>query len=167
MSFSNLKIGARLGLGFALALALLAAVAGLGLASMSRIETRLTQIVDDNNVKIFSISTVADNFRDISLAVSNMVVQDDPAELKKQVDVLAAARARYGKAKKEFLATTLNEQEKALLAKLDAAIGFAKPKVDKTVEFSIAGARAEAAENMTRQSAPATAAAIAVIDEIV
>ena len=34
MSFSNLKIGARLGLGFALVLALLAAVAGLGLASM-------------------------------------------------------------------------------------------------------------------------------------
>ena len=167
MSFSNLKIGARLGLGFALVLALLAAVAGVGLASMSRIETRLTQIVDDNNVKIFSISTVADNFRDISLAVSNMVVQENPAELQKQVDALAAARGRYGKAKKAFLATKLNEQEKALLAKLDAAIGFAKPKVDKTVELSVAGSRTEAAQNMTMHSAPATAAAIAVIDEIV
>jgi methyl-accepting chemotaxis protein len=167
MSLSNLKIGARLGLGFALVLALLAAVAGVGLASMSRIETRLTQIVDDNNVKIFSISAVADNFRDISLAVANMVVQENPAELQKQVDALAAARVRYGKAKKVFLATNLNEQEKALLAKLDTAIAFAKPKVDKTVELSVAGARAEAAQNMTTQSAPATAAAIGVIDEIV
>ncbi|MBZ2207835.1 methyl-accepting chemotaxis protein [Massilia soli] len=167
MSFSNLKIGARLGLGFALVLAMLAAIAGVGLASMSRIEARLTQIVDDNNVKIFSISAVADNFRDISLAVSNMVVQDDPAELKKQVDVLANARSRYGAAKKVFLATNLNDQEKALLAKLDASIASAKPKVDKTVELRMAGSRAEAAENMTRQSAPGTTAAIAIIDEIV
>ncbi|NML61618.1 HAMP domain-containing protein [Massilia sp. RP-1-19] len=170
MSFSNLKIGARLGLGFALVLALLAllaAVAGVGLASMARIETRLTQIVDDNNVKIFSISNVADNFRDISLAVSNMVVQENPAELQKQVDALAAARARYGKAKKIFLATNLNEQEKTLLARLDAAIAFATPKVDKTVELSVAGSRVEAAQSMTMHSAPGTAAAIAVIDEIV
>ncbi|MGZ8291710.1 MAG: methyl-accepting chemotaxis protein [Telluria sp.] len=167
MSFSNLKIGARLGLGFALLLAILAAVAGVGLASMGRIETRLTQIVDDNNVKIFSISTVADNFRDISLAVSNMVVQEDAAEVQKQVDALAAARVRYGKAKKIFLATQLNEQEKALLAKLDAAIVFAKPLVDKSVELRKTGMKAEAIDNMTKHSTPATAAAIRVIDEIV
>ena len=167
MSVSNLKIGARLGLGFALVLAMLAAVAGVGLASMSRIETRLTQIVDDNNVKIFAISAVADNFRDISLAVSNMVVQDDPAELQKQIDALAAARVRYGKAKKTFLETELNEQEKALLAKLDASIASTKPKVDKTVELRLAGSRAESAENMTRHSGPGTAAAIGIIDEIV
>jgi methyl-accepting chemotaxis protein len=45
MLLPNLKIGARLGLGFALVLAMLAAVIGLGLASMAGIDARMKQIV--------------------------------------------------------------------------------------------------------------------------
>ncbi|MDQ2990546.1 MAG: methyl-accepting chemotaxis protein, partial [Pseudomonadota bacterium] len=167
MSFSNLKIGARLGLAFALVLAMLAAVAALGLASMSRMDTRMAQIVGEYNVKIAAIGEVSENFRDITLAVSNLVLVTDPGDVKDQVAKLAAARARYGKAKKIFVESKLNDHEKALLAKLDAAIAFAKPKVDKTVEMGMAGSRDEATDYMLKESAPGTAAAIAVIDEIV
>ena len=82
MSFSNLKIGARLGLGFALVLALLAAIAGLGLASMGRIDARMAQIVDNHNVKIFSAGAMGENFRDISLAVASIVLVTDPGDVK-------------------------------------------------------------------------------------
>lgn len=167
MSFSNLKIGARLGLGFALVLAMLAAVAALGLASMGRIDGRMVQIVDNHNVKIFSAGAMGENFRDISLAVANIVLVTDPGDVKDQVEKLAAARARYGAAKKILLAMQLSEQEKQLLAKLEQSILFAKPKVDKTVEMGMAGQREQATENMLTQSAPATAAAIGVLDEIV
>ncbi|MDB5920102.1 MAG: Methyl-accepting chemotaxis protein, partial [Massilia sp.] len=165
--FSNLKIGVRLGLGFALVLALLAAVGGLSLASMGRIDTRMTQIVGNHNVKIFSAGTMGENFRDLSLAVASIVLVTDPGEVKDQVEKLAAARARYGAAKKSLLATELNVAEKQLLAKLDQSIMFAKPKVDKTVELAMAGSREAATENMLKESGPATRAAIGVIDEIV
>jgi methyl-accepting chemotaxis protein len=167
MSLSNLKIGVRLGLGFALVLALLAAIAALGLASMGRIDTRMTQIIDNHNVKIFSAGTMGENFRDISLAVSNIVLLVDPSDLKTQSEKLAAARARYGAAKKTLLATQLSDKEKDLLAKLEQSIKFAKPKVDKSVELGMAGSKAEATENMLKESAPATVAAISVLDEIV
>jgi methyl-accepting chemotaxis protein len=167
MSFSNLKIGARLGLGFAIVLGLLAAVAALGLASMNRIDNSLEHIVDGNNVKMAAVGAVSENFRDISLAVSNLVLVSDPGDIKDQVEKLAAARGRYGKAKKTFLDSQLNDKEKQLVAKLDAAIAFAKPKVDKTVEMGMAGQREEATEHMLKESAPATLAAIGVIDEIV
>ncbi len=167
MSLSNLKIGARLGLGFALVLALLVAVAGLGLASMGRIDAGMEQIVDNHNVKIFSAGAMGENFRDISLAVANIVLVTDPGDVKTQVENLAAARARYGAAKKVLIATELSAREKELLAKLEQAILFAKPKVDRTVELGMAGSREEATENMLKQSAPATIAAIAVLDEIV
>ncbi|MDB5937161.1 MAG: methyl-accepting chemotaxis protein, partial [Massilia sp.] len=167
MSFSNLKIGARLGLGFALVLALLAAVAALALVSMGRIDDRMAKIVHDHNVKIFSAGTMGENFRDISLAVASVVLVTDPGDVKDQVEKLAAARTRYGAAKKTLLATQLSDAEKQLLSKLEQSIQFAKPKVDKTVELGLAGSRDEATVNMLTQSGPATAAAIGVLDEIV
>jgi methyl-accepting chemotaxis protein len=53
------------------------------------------------------------------------------------------------------------------MAKLDAAIASAKPKVDQTVAMGMEGKREEATEYMLKESAPGTAAAIAVIDEII
>ena len=165
--FSNLKIGTRLGLGFALVLALLAVIAGLGAASMGHIEDRMTRIVDNHNVKIFAAVTMGENFRDISLIVATIVLATEPADVKDQLDKLGASRGRYGAAKKILLASDLNDAEKQLLAKLDKSIMFAKPKVDKTVALGKAGSHAEATENLLKESAPATQAAIAVIDEIV
>ena len=126
-----------------------------------------TQIVDNHNVKIFSAGAMGENFRDISLAVANIVLVTDPGDVKDQVEKLAAARARYGAAKKILLATQLSDKEKELLAKLEQSILFAKPKVDKTVEMGMAGSREEATEYMLKESAPATMAAIGVLDEIV
>ena len=167
MSLSNFKIGVRLGLGFAFVLALLAAVVALGLFSMGRIDSRTDAIVGNHNVKIFAAGTMGENFRDISLAVASIVLVTDPGDVKDQVGKLAAARARYGAAKKTLLATQLSDKEKDLLAKLDQSIKFAKPKVDKTVELGMAGSRDQATEFMLKESGPATAAAIGVLDEIV
>jgi methyl-accepting chemotaxis protein len=167
MSLSDFKIGTRLGGGFAIILALLAVVTGLGVVSMSRIDARMSEIVDNHNVKIASASAIAENFRDISFAVSNLVLVSDPGDVKEQVEKLAAARERYAKAKKAFLATPQNAQENALMAKLDVSIASAKPKVDQTVAMGMEGKREEATEYMLKESAPGTAAAIAVINEIV
>src|SRR5450830_1488734 len=167
MSLSDLRIGTRLGGGFAIILALLAVVTGLGVVSMNRIDARMGEIVDNHNVKIASANAIAENFRDISFAVSNLVLVSDPGDVKEQVQKLAAARERYAKAKKEFLATVQNEQEKALMAKLDASIASAKPKVDQTVAMGMEGKREEATDYMLKESSPATDAAILVINEIV
>ena len=167
MSFSNLKLGTRLGGGFAIILVLLAIVVGLGVLSMSRIDEQVSDIVDNQNVSTAAAIAIGDNFRDISFAVSNLVLVSDPGDVKAQVEKLAAARAGYAKAKKEFLATPQSAEETALMAKLDAVIEMAKPKVDKTVEMGMEGKRDEATEYMLKESAPATAQAIAVIGEIV
>ena len=167
MAFSNLKIGTRLGGGFAVILVLLATVVGLGVVSMSRIDEQVSDIVDNQNVSTAAAIAIGDSFRDISFAVSNLVLVSDPGDVKTQVEKLAAARAGYAKAKKDFLATPQSAEENALMAKLDATIAMAKPKVDKTVEMGMAGQREEATEYMLKESAPATAAAIAVIGEIV
>ncbi|HCY63923.1 MAG TPA: methyl-accepting chemotaxis protein, partial [Oxalobacteraceae bacterium] len=168
MSFGNLKIGARLGSGFAFILVLLACAIGLGMNSMQRIGMRMNQIVDNHNAKIFSANEMVDNFRDIGLNISNIVLLgEDAAAVQEEKNKMAAARTKYGKAKKVLVDTGLNDEEKELLTKLDDAIKFAVPFNNKVVELASENKQAEATALLTQQAIPAIRKAIAVIDELV
>ena len=134
---------------------------------MSGIQARLAEIVDSDNVKTYAANEMVDNFRDISLIVSTVILLEDEAAIQAQKTKLAAAREKYGKAKKVLLASHLNEKEKELLGKLDDSIKAASPLVNKVIELGSQNRNAEATELMMTQSAPATRKAIAVIDEIV
>jgi methyl-accepting chemotaxis protein len=165
--FPNLKIGVRLGLGFALVMAMLAAVIGFGLASMARIDAHMKQIVDNNDVKILSASTMGESFRDVLVTAGSVALASEPDSARAQVAKLTAIREHYGAAKKNLLGTQLNDTERQLLAKLDQAIAASKPKINKAVELSIAGAHSEANQYMLEESIPSALAAISLIDEIV
>jgi methyl-accepting chemotaxis protein len=167
MSFTNLKIGIRLGSGFFLILVLLALVAGVGLHAMSGVQGRLAGIVEGNNAKNFAANAMVDNFRDIALIVSTVVLLDDESAIHDQKNKLATAREKYGKAKKVLLDSDLDDREKELMAKLDESIKVASPLVNKVVELGTQNKNADATALMMSESGPATRRAIAVIDEIV
>jgi len=167
MSFANLKIGARLGVGFCLMLVLLTAIAALGLTSMARMNSHMDQIVTNHNLKISAASEMGNNFRDILTMVSNIVLLEDPTAVQEQKNKLAESRAKYGKAKKQLADTTLDPKEKELLSKLEAAIKSAVPHANKVTELANESRRGEATGVMLREYLPATRKAIGVIDEIV
>jgi methyl-accepting chemotaxis protein len=167
MSFKNLKIGIRLGSGFFLILVLLALIAGVGLHAMSGVQGRLADIVEGNNVKNFAANEMVDNFRDIALIVSTVVLLEDESGIQDQKNKLAAAREKYGKAKKVLLDSSLDDREKELMDKLDQSIKLASPLVNKVVELGTQNKNADATALMMSESGPATRKAIAVIDEIV
>ncbi len=167
MSFENLKIGTRLGLGFFVMQILLVATIIFALNSMGGIQTQLNEIVDDDNVKSFAANEMVDNFRDVSGIVSNIVMLRDEAAQQEQKNMLAVAREKYGKAKKVMLGTPLNEKEKELMGKLDQSIQIALPLVNKVVELGLQNQNMEAADFLMVQAAPAIRQAIGVIDEIV
>jgi methyl-accepting chemotaxis protein len=163
---SNIKIGARLGLGFSLVLALLAAVLGLGLGSMANIGGKLDGIVNNYSRKVSAANEMVNNFRDI-LAINTMLVLTDDAGLQQQKDRLTKARQQYGKAKKLLTSFELDDKEKGLLAKLDQALAVAGPASNKVVQLRVEGTRAEATEFLVKTSTPATLGTIYAIDEIV
>jgi methyl-accepting chemotaxis protein len=163
---SNIKIGARLGLGFSLVLALLAAVLALGLGSMANIGGKLDGIVNNHSRKVSAANEMVNNFRDIS-AINTMVVLTDDAGVQQQKDRLTTARQQYGKAKKLLTSFELDDKEKGLLAKLDQALAVAGPASNKVMQLRVEGTRAEATEFLVKTSTPATMGTIHAIDEIV
>jgi Tfp pilus assembly protein PilX len=52
MNIGNLKIGTRLGAGFAIVLLLLVAIAGLGINRMALMQDRMDEITQVNNVEL-------------------------------------------------------------------------------------------------------------------
>jgi methyl-accepting chemotaxis protein len=167
MSFLDLKIGARLGLGFAAVLILLAAVLGLGLSSMERIEGRLNDIVADKNVKVATANTMLDMIRDIAAYASNIVLLTDDALMQEEKKKMAAARAKYGEAKTLLVKMAVSEKEKALLAKLNDLLAIAVPLNNQVLELRQQNKNAEATEFLMKQAGPALRATIAALDEII
>jgi methyl-accepting chemotaxis protein len=166
MSFANMKIGVRLGAGFSVVLVLLAAVLALGLNSMASMESQMHDIESNHGVKTAAANEMVDNFRDIANANSMLVLLQDDAGLQEQKSRLAKARENYGRAKKVLTGFALDEKEKQMLAKLDQKLAAAVPASNKVMELRAQEKFAEATEALVKNSAPATSAAIAVIDEI-
>lgn len=162
-----MKIGARLGLGFSLVLALLAAVLGLGLNSMGNIGAKLDRIVSNHSIKVSAANEMVNNFRDIGAINAILVLTQDDAGMQQQKDKLTKAREQYGKAKKVLTSFELDDQEKALFAKLDQSLVAAVAGSNKVMEFRMQGNFAEAGEFLVKTSRPLTMEAVNVIDEIV
>jgi methyl-accepting chemotaxis protein len=167
MKISNMKIGARLGGGFALVLALLAAVLGLGLSSMASIGAISDDIVNNHSRKVTAANEMVNNFRDIAAINTMLVLVQDDAGLNQQKDRLTKAREQYGKAKKRLASFDLGDKEKGLLAKLDEKLATAVPASNKVMELRMKGNFQDATEFLMVTSTPATMATVYVIDEIV
>ena len=61
MNISNMKIGARLGLGFAGVLILLSIVSIIGVFNMAEMNARTTKLVDQDFVKVKLSANALDN----------------------------------------------------------------------------------------------------------
>jgi methyl-accepting chemotaxis protein len=167
MSFANLKIGVRLGLGFAAVLVLLVAVLGLGLGSMGRINDRMNDIVNDNNVKVAAANRAVSEIRDIASFASNIVLLSDDAAMEEEKKKMAAARARYGEAKATLTKLAVTEQGKALLAKLDQLLAVAVPLNNQVLELRSQYNNIEATSLLMTKAAPALRSTITALDEII
>jgi methyl-accepting chemotaxis protein len=167
MSFANLKIGARLGLGFASILVLLVAVLGLGLNSMARIESRMNDIVNDKNVKVAAATEVSAMNRNLLAYVSNIVMLADDAAMREEQKKLAAARKKYGEAKAFLVKIITSDEEKALMAKLDAGLAVGIPLNNQVVELRQQNRNAEAADLLMNKAGPAVQVTLAAIDDII
>jgi len=92
MNFSNLKLRTRLALGFGVMCAMLIVVLVLALTMLGRVNLGTREIVQQRMPKIEAAVSILDQTNNVSIAIRNMMLNDDPADRKLQTANVMKAR---------------------------------------------------------------------------
>ncbi|MFH0130245.1 methyl-accepting chemotaxis protein [Variovorax sp. VaC1] len=166
-SLLNLKIGTRLGMGFAAVLLLLASVVGLGLSSMADIQARLNGIVTGNNVKVGAVNTMVDAIRDIAIFDSNLILLTEDAAMNEEVKKIAAARDRFSVGRATLAKLLVTPAGKALLAKVDERVAVLLPLNTQLTELGLKNMNEEATQIFVTKFQPAVQVLVDVLNDMI
>lgn len=144
MSFTNMKIGVRLGLGFGLILVLMTLLAVLGLSRMSEIRRHLNEITGSDMVKSDLAGEMVDAVKTIAIAVRNVALLSDEASVAIEAKRIADQHEKYMVASNKLAQMVKSDTGKALLAKIAESRAQTVPLIDKAIAFGRAHQGVEA-----------------------
>jgi methyl-accepting chemotaxis protein len=154
MKLANLKIGARLALGFGVICALLILIVGIGLTMLDHINRGTANLVNDNMPKIEGSSMVLNEVNNISIALRNTILTNDPADRRKWADAVLAARAAIDKILVRAQGERLDGEGKRLLEESIATNAQYVKAQDEMLKRILAGADDEAKAYLNTEIRP-------------
>ncbi|MBI1772505.1 MAG: MCP four helix bundle domain-containing protein, partial [Burkholderiales bacterium] len=146
MNIANLKIGARLGIGYGIVLILLASVAMLGLNGMARTNDALHHIVDVNVYKMALLEEMSTSVHVVSRVLRTIALISDEAQIATEYKKILVVREKYNVAYSTLEKMPLDENGKAFVATIkadqvaaralnDKFVGMSKSNKDEAVAF--------------------------------
>ena len=90
----NLKIGLRLGIGFAVVLLLLLAIAVIGSMRLNTLQTEITDLVGDKNFKVATSNDMIDSLGQLGMTHRNMLIMRGDADLREFAQTANAERTK-------------------------------------------------------------------------
>jgi methyl-accepting chemotaxis protein len=144
MSLKNFSIGTRLNLGFGFVLLLVFALTALGLRGMSLINETLVTIVEDNASKMDTASDMRDAQRRIAIAVRDMALLKDTAQVRQREAGIASAREQIAKDFAVLDKLVIFPKGIALLTRIRNGHAEAMPMLERAMQLA-AGGQADAA----------------------
>jgi methyl-accepting chemotaxis protein len=154
MKFSNLKIGTRILMGFAVVLVFLFLTALNGLSSMSDIETRLKTITEVNNVQIDEAAKMRYTVMDLMVAARNVVLLTEPAEMQPEVDRMTNDFKTYRDTARQMDALVTDAGEREQLAALAALEQEIEVPLTKAAKLGLANENQQATAVLLHEVRP-------------
>jgi methyl-accepting chemotaxis protein len=146
--FKNMKIGTRLGLGFALVALVIAAIVWLGVTRLEEISAKTTAITDVQNVKIDAVNDIRLLPFAMGSTLRTLIIRTEPAELRTQRERFKELSAEYthAEARLEKLLSDsgAGDDEKALFGKIRDTSRTALALMVKVADFGAANQNDEA-----------------------
>ncbi len=157
MNLTNMKVGTRLGLGFALVMLLLVALTILGISRMAQIEDRLDRVVGVNNVVTRLVIDMRSNVSDRITSLRVLTLMTDAGDMEPEMARIKEQTRKYDEAEKKLVekfATEASPEEVALLAQVKEFEGVAMPAIAKASELWLANKAEEATKVMIKEIRP-------------
>jgi methyl-accepting chemotaxis protein len=158
MNLSNMKVGMRLALGFALVLLLLVTVTTVGIVRMAQIQDRLDHVVSVNNVVSRLVVDMRHNVSERVTALRTLTLMPDGTDMEPELNRFKEQTAKYDALERklsEAFAINGNAEEQTLLAQVKTAEGVAMPAVAKASALYLANNAVDATRVMVKEIRPA------------
>jgi methyl-accepting chemotaxis protein len=153
-----MKVGTRLGLGFALVLVLLVMVTVVGILRMAQIQNRLDHVVTVNNVVTRLVVDMRNNVSERVTSLRTLTLMTDPADMEPELNRFKEQTAKYdalqGKLASKF-SEEASAEEKALLNQVKEAESAAMPAIAKASQLYLANNAMDATRVMVKEIRPA------------
>jgi len=114
----NLKIGMRLGVGFAVITLFLMVVGIYSIVKMDQMDTLIGNMVEDKYPKAVMLDDIRNNLNIVARAVRNMIILDDKEETKRSMKMIADAREGVNKDLEQLAKIVHSDTGKAALKEI-------------------------------------------------
>jgi methyl-accepting chemotaxis protein len=114
----NLKIGVRLGLGFAIIVVLMLVVGGYSIIKINQLDTIVNSLVEDKYPKTVMLNEMKGNINVIARALRNLLLLDDKEEIRKETQRILDAREAIGSRVEQLAKVVRSDTGKAFLKEL-------------------------------------------------
>jgi methyl-accepting chemotaxis protein len=154
MKLSNIKIGARLGLGFGVVIALLIAITVLSNVQLGRLDSGLDQIVNERYPSVALANTIQIQVNKIAIDLRDIILSEDQDQIKFLNADLAAADQKMNASLSQADAAAKSAEDKRLVKDALTARDNYLPVRDSLLKLAMAGQAAEATTFLQTQFMP-------------
>jgi methyl-accepting chemotaxis protein len=169
MNLTNMKVGMRLGLGFALVLVLLVMVTVVGILRMAQIQDRLDHVVSVNNISTRLVIDMRNNVSDRVASLRTLTLMTDPADMEPELNKFKAQTAKYDAAQQKLsqvFEKDASAAEKTLLAQIKEHEANAMPAIAKASELYLAAKPEDATRVMVKEIRPVQKKWMEALDQL-
>jgi len=142
--FKNMKIGARMGLGFGVVLVMLGVVAFLGVSRLSDLNHDVEELVNDRFPKTVWANNIIDSINAIARAMGNTLILEKESDIRKEIDGIYEQRKLIQENIDKLERTVVLAEGKEKLKKVTDARAVFVGGQNKFLELVSAGKQAEA-----------------------
>ena len=140
----NLKIGVRLGLGFACMVVLIAGMAVFAFVEMRKIQSNVDAIAKVEMPKVHAAADSLENIQNVCRSAVMIVAIADPPFRAREQKYIEEQRANYREAFKKLGALEKSDKGKALIEKIKLVTAQLATANNKVISLALAGNLAEA-----------------------
>jgi methyl-accepting chemotaxis protein len=135
--FKNLKIGMRLGMGFALVLLLLSVIAVIGITKLGELNAGMEKVATDRFPKVRASNQIGDLINENARALRNILLLKDQAEMQKEKERITNNRKLIGELFDKLDKSINTEKGRELFKAMQDGRAVYAPATDKAVELAM------------------------------